>query len=243
MKSIDKSQSQVDVIQRLNSLLPPATELYPSKVWSFLSTPKKSHSFTQGAGIKKRNFTQTFTQQEYDDLLKIKDNLITYILTKNKYRCCYCKRSIGKHGWSWEIEHIKNKKQYPQLTFELSNLTLACIDCNRFKNINIDNKDRSQKIIDPNQKNFDYESHIKFFQLSTAKLHLLKYTPISSEGNTTYNGLCFEKLEYQEVLKSIDEIKCDSINKIDAAIEYFNSNEENKPIANFLLKLKSRILK
>lgn len=245
MKRLAKSQSQLDVLDRLNNFLIPPAQYYPSKVWGFLSIPNSIHDFTQGRGKSKVAYRESFNTLEVDDLIDLKQRLVESLLKKNKYRCCYCKRSVGKHGWSWEIEHVKSKKHHPHLTFDMDNLTLACIDCNRFKNINIDNKNLSDEIINPNSLNFDYDSHLNFFQLSTARLHFLKYTPISSSGNRTYKGLCFDKLEYQEIVKSISEEKCNAINRIDAAIEYFNSNlnANSKNVANFLIKLKLKMLK
>jgi uncharacterized protein (TIGR02646 family) len=43
--------------------------------------------------------------------------------------CCYCESSIGA-----EVEHVRPKSLYPELTFDWLNLLLVCGSCNTVKN-------------------------------------------------------------------------------------------------------------
>lgn len=48
-------------------------------------------------------------------------------------RCCFCRRLLPD-DYATQLEHFVDKDQYPQFTFEIKNLALACGTCNSRKN-------------------------------------------------------------------------------------------------------------
>lgn len=52
-------------------------------------------------------------------------------------KCIYCESEITSISYG-DIEHLKPKSVYPELTFEWDNLGLACTKCNVKKNNNFD---------------------------------------------------------------------------------------------------------
>ena len=60
-------------------------------------------------------------------------------------KCMYCESFIGAVAYE-HIEHFKPKKEYPLLTFEWSNLGLACPKCNTNK---LDDFDETCPFINP----------------------------------------------------------------------------------------------
>lgn len=242
MRKLASNQNELNVIDKLNGIIINKPDIQPSKVWAYLSVPKKVHEFTQGRGGNKKSYRQDFSDDEVSALESLKEKLKDNLVKKSRYRCSYCKRTIGRHGWSWEIEHIKNKKDYRNLTFSLDNLVAACIDCNRYKNINVDSKQLSHKIVNPNDSSFKYDDHMRYLQFSTERLHYLKYITVSDSGRFLYDKLCLSSFERQEILKSIDERKCDLINKIDSAIQHFSIDSEHEKLAMFLQRVKKRLI-
>lgn len=148
---------------------------------------------------------------------------------------------MGKHGYSWHIEHIHGKKDNINKTFSLENLTLACIDCNYSKNQNLDNKKIPYDIIDPNSKNFLYRDHLMYLQVSTDRIHILKYKHISEPGKKTYERLNFINLEYEEILKSINRDTLKLMEDINGTIYKLAEDNSNIEISEFLLSLKQKL--
>jgi len=71
---------------------------------------------------------------------------IKSVLKKETHgKCAYCE-SHFEHVAFGDIEHIKPKAKYPQLTFEWQNLTCACQQCNNNKR---DEYDENCPPIDP----------------------------------------------------------------------------------------------
>ena len=61
----------------------------------------------------------------------IRGRIKQHSLDEQRHRCCYCQQRIRVgHGRAWDLEHVLNKKRYPDFIFEPENLAVACIDCN-----------------------------------------------------------------------------------------------------------------
>jgi hypothetical protein len=80
-----------------------------------------------------------YNAKEIKDALKIECNS----------KCMYCESIVG-HITYEHIEHIKPKAKYPRLTFEYSNLGLACPKCNMNKH---DTYDITTPFINPYSDN------------------------------------------------------------------------------------------
>ena len=64
-------------------------------------------------------------------------------------KCIYCESKVTPTYYG-EIEHLKPKKKYPELTFEWSNLGFVCAQCNNKKR---DKYDEELPFINPYQEN------------------------------------------------------------------------------------------
>lgn len=54
------------------------------------------------------------------------------VISETNGKCCYCESKVS-HVYPGDIEHIKPKSIYPNLTFEWNNLTFVCSKCNNKK--------------------------------------------------------------------------------------------------------------
>ncbi|WP_406228893.1 HNH endonuclease [Pseudomonas siliginis] len=232
MKTIsdDKERKALNKLQTLiNKKL-----IKPTEAWSCFSKPKSEHEF--------KNHTVNLNENEIKSLNEVRQKVKKIIKQKISKRCAYCKRAMGQHGMSWNIEHIRCKSKHPRMTFILSNLTYACLDCNLVKNNAVDNKrNYIFDIIDPNSKGFRYGENIGFLQLSTDSIHVLKYKPISKAGNKTYEKLRFRELEHIELLSSLNDTIGSLCERIDERLSYLASSDDTLELAVFLQNMKFKL--
>lgn len=208
--------------------------LSPTEAWTCFSSPKSKHEF--------KKHIVNFTEHEIDSLNGIRQKVKEILKKKISKRCAYCKRPMGQHGMSWNIEHIRCKSKHPKMTFTLSNLTYACLDCNLVKNNTVDNKKNYIfDIIDPNSKGFRYGDNIGFLQLSTDSIHILKYKPTSKSGIQTYEKLKFKELEHIELLSSLNETIGSLCDRIDERLPHLASSDDTLELAEFLQKMKFKL--
>lgn len=208
--------------------------LTPTEAWSCFSSPKPMHEC--------KKHTVVFTEHEIESLKEIRKTVKDILKRKISKRCAYCKRAMGHHGMSWNIEHIRCKSKHPKMTFTLSNLTYACVDCNLVKNNAVDNKKNYiYDIINPNSKGFRYGDNIGFLQLSTDSIHVLKYKPISVSGTKTYEKLKFKELEHIELLSSLNETIGSLCDRIDERLLHLASSDDTLELAEFLQNMKFKL--
>lgn len=206
------------------------------EAWDCFSSPKASYKF--------KKLTIKLQEKQVYSINSLRENVQKRLRTQINKRCAYCKRVMGQHGMSWHIEHIYGKTKFPERMFLLSNLTYACIDCNMIKNNTVDRKNPFVfDIINPNAKNFKYGDHMKFLQLSTESIHLLKYAPCSAEGTNTYNKLKLSTIEHLEVLSSLNESVRHMNDRIDERLGELLFEGGHPEVADFLHSLKSNIAK
>lgn len=211
-----------------------SNSIRPTEAWSCFSSPKSIH--------KLKIHTVNFTEDEIKSLNGLREEVKKIIKQKISKRCAYCKRAMGQHGLSWHIEHIRCKSKHPKLTFTLSNLTYACLDCNLVKNNAVDNKAKYIfDIIDPNSKEFRYGENIGFLQLSTDRIHVLKYKPISKAGKKTYEKLKFRELEHVELLSSLNHVIGSLCDRIDERLSSLASSDDTLELAEFLQNMKFKL--
>ncbi len=54
-----------------------------------------------------------------------KGNILDRLLYDQYYLCCYCELRADEYGIGYHIEHVENKSQNPQRTFDYSNLAAS----------------------------------------------------------------------------------------------------------------------
>lgn len=232
MKNITDSIGQ-GILDQLQDLINDNV-LTPAEAWDCFSKPKPKGEF--------KKITVFFTEQEIDSLKGVRNKTKDFLKKKINKRCAYCKRVMGQHGMSWNIEHIRCKSKHPEMTFTLRNLTYACVDCNLVKNNAVDSKrDYIFDIIDPSSNGFRYGDNIGFLQLSTDTIHVLKYKPISENGARTYEKLKFKELEHIELLGSLNETIGSLCDRIDERLLDLSSSDDTLELAAFLQNMKFKL--
>lgn len=206
-----------------------------TEAWNLFSKPTKKKTF--------KKVTFIIPDVEITSLENLRIQTQTILRRQINKRCAYCKRAMGQHGMSWNIEHIYAKSVFPQKMFSLDNLTYACIDCNLTKNNTVDGVDPYVfDIINPNSAGFNYGAHINFLQLSTENIHILKYHPHSPEGIETYKKMKLQKIEHLEVLGSLNMSVRELSDRIDERLDRLIASGESREVADFLHELKLGLL-
>jgi hypothetical protein len=146
----------------------------------------------------------------------LKTKLKTHFLTKTCHCCCYCLRSMYQwHSITIDVEHVlpKGSGKFPQFTFEVRNLSVACKRCN----MGIKGSDTSFYLgatNDPNpfrselyefiHPNLDTASqHLEFWSAQHNAKFMVKYQVLndSTKGKATYEYFKLQRLE----VNSFDE--------------------------------------
>lgn len=231
-----------DVLDRIQQRLQ-NNSLAPREAWSCFSSPKGEYRF------ERRNAPDElmqFTPEEQDVLKSLKEKVKRRLERESVHRCAYCRRVMGNYHYSWQIEHIlaKSKPAHKDLVFDMTNLALACIDCNYAKATKVDNIKRNYvfDIIHPKSIGFRYGDHLEFLHIATEEICLLKYQRISAEGANTYTKLKLHVWERAETLKSISATHTHLANQLDRLIGKYSNQGETVRVAQFLHKLKVDLL-
>lgn len=56
-----------------------------------------------------------------------KQNVISHLLFEQYKLCCYSELRADQHGLGYHIEHVENKSQHPQRTFDYTNLAASAL--------------------------------------------------------------------------------------------------------------------
>ncbi len=151
-------------------------------------------------------------EKEVPDSLKNKynqDDVKIQLKNETHGKCIYCESIIGHIAYE-HIEHYKPKKKYPKLTFEWSNLGLACPKCNTKKG---DEFDETCPIVNPYSDN--PSDHFLF--LGTMVIH----KPDDKRGELTELQLELNRPELMEARK-------ERINAIRSLVDnYFKETNES----------------
>ena len=137
----------------------------------------------------------------------IKGRIKDHYLAKTDEQCCYCRKNFtGEFRFVIDIEHVLPKSQYPDLIFELINLSVSCKRCN----MNIKREDTTflidpvgvvNRIRDAAQYLFshpnldDYFQHMSYLTQSVNSKKSIKYLPLTNKGNFTYTFFRLNQLE------------------------------------------------
>lgn len=230
-------QTQKIVLLKLKALV---NLFNSSDIWGCFSMPAPCKKLRNN---QKKEDEQQFTSDEVNDLKNLKKLLTTHLAKKFNNRCAYCKRSMGNYGYSWQIEHVLDKKNHSDKMFELGNLALSCIDCNCRKNHAIDSKELGvrPKIIDPND-NQSYATHLHFYQISTEDFHFLKYQKVSEVGKSTIEHLKFSLLESKEIISNNHNRRGIFFDLENAKCKFNDGSESGTTLVSFLSELDERLV-
>lgn len=174
-----------------------------TQAWAAFAAPEVSKTFKLKGGKKK---TVKFSQEECDTYEALREVVWTTLFQRYGRACSYCRRPVGHYGYDWHIEHVLPKAKYAAHTFRMSNLTIGCVHCNKWKAARVDRqvKRKILPIINPLEPGFQYSTHLKYLQLSTEELSFAKYSTISPTGKETYQLLRLDELEREHTVNSLD---------------------------------------
>lgn len=153
MKSLSIDSTATRELNKLSKLVFNKT-LTGTQAWSLFSSPAKAKIITAA-----REFKVPLDKIKSFQTLKIA--VREHLYKKSNGVCAYCRRPVAHYGYGWQIEHVLSKQWHPSKTFELSNLTVGCIECNSWKGSQVDRKVKTAlplPIINPLDQDFKYSS-------------------------------------------------------------------------------------
>lgn len=130
-------------------------------------------------------------------------------------KCIYCESKVTPTYYG-DIEHLKPKKKYPELTFEWSNLGFVCAQCNNKKR---DKYDEELPYINP------YQENPSGFLIALGAL--ICHKPNNRRGEITEKVIELNR-------SALIEARMERINSIRNLIDRYNS-EENSSLKDALL--------
>lgn len=235
MKTLCKSDAETEVLKRLTALIKDGT-LSGSSAWTCFSTPQSSHQID-----KPPVPPVVFSDPEQQSLTAIKVRLVSHLVQSGRGACAYCKRPVGRYGFGWHIEHVYAKSRFPSKTFVLSNLTIGCVDCNRWKATSVDRTSTEGQlgIIDPTTSNFRYGQYLKYVHIATESLSLVKYLPQNPLGEQTWTLLKFAEIERATLIDSMNAEMANLHDRVNEFLLDRDPSDEDDQIATLLRKMQS----
>lgn len=214
-------------------------KLNGTQAWAVFSSKNLKVTLTRGGG----DFTVSAARRA--SFKTIKEAVVEELLTRCGRACAYCRRPVGKYGYGWHIEHVKAKGDDWHGTFDLGNLVVGCIDCNYWKNINVDKKTATQKpsIINPAAQAFSYATHLRFVQLTTESLAFAKYLIKADPGQSTYDALQLELIERCTAINRMDDKTAALHERLTRVLTDAVDDAEHADLAALLAKLRAHIYK
>jgi uncharacterized protein (TIGR02646 family) len=141
-------------------------------------------------------------------LIGLKQKIRDFHLRRQRAKCCYCRMNLhGGGSFIVDREHIVPKDKYRDLTYVISNLSVACKRCNmQIKKADlaflVDRKTIVQNHTVASQYKFihpNYEKYSEFIKKLTYEVDdetYVKYTKIDHEkAHYTYNYFNLRELE------------------------------------------------
>lgn len=156
----------------------------------------------------------------------LKSHLKSFHLSKQKFRCCYCRTSLKGRSIETDREHIASKDIFKSLSFHPFNLSVACKTCNmtnkgtRTSHLRGYRKNGaliSNNLKDPSNYNIVHPNihmwtdHIKLRSEDDGISAVRIYKPITTRGRFTYE---FFKLRALEIYENSQEQKSPSTKKV-----------------------------
>lgn len=237
MKILCQSDAEAEVLERLTNLVEDGT-LSGTNAWTCFSKPNSSHQF--GDAIVP---PVEFSKAEQDSLKAIKKRLVPYLIQRGRGACAYCKRPVGRYGFGWHLEHVYAKSRFPSKTFVLKNLTIGCVDCNRWKATSVDRTSTEGQlgIIDPTKKSFRYGQFLKYIHIATESINLVKYLPQNPLGEQTRTILRFSEIERATLMDSMNAEMAGLHDRVNEFLLDRDPSDEDDQIATLLRMLQSAI--
>jgi len=133
------------------------------------------------------------------------------------------------------------KSRFSRKTFVLSNLTIGCVDCNKWKATSVDRTSTEGElgIIDPTTNNFRYGRFMKYVHIATESLCLVKYLPQHPLGQETWTRLKFSEIERSALIDSMNSEMASLHDRVNDFLLDRDPGDDSDHIATLLRKLQS----
>lgn len=215
-------------------------QLNGTEAWAVFSSKNQTVTLSRRSGKK---FKVSPVQRA--SFKTIKDAVVEKLLTRCGRACAYCRRPVGKYGYGWHIEHVTAKGADWRGTFDLGNLVVGCVDCNFWKNLNVDQKPAAQKptIINPAIQTFSYATHLRFVQLTTESLAFAKYLIGADPGRSTYDALKLELIERCTAINRMDDKAAELHERLTRVLTDAIDDAEQAELVGLMASLREHIYK
>ncbi|MHA6160175.1 HNH endonuclease [Pseudomonas sichuanensis] len=237
MKSLAVGAVEKKAIQRLINLVA-NNSLDATKAWTCFSSPRAALL------DKDQKPLQQFSKLEQDAYTALKKRVVQRLENTCSRACAYCRRPVGNYGYGWHIEHVYPKASFPEQAFDLSNLAIGCVDCNKWKAARVDRetgKTRALQIINPCADRFRYGQHLRLLHVATESFAFVKYMPLTPPGTQTYDLLEFAMIERSTIIDSINQDLAALHRKINDFVASADGVEQKSEMSDLLLRLKQNI--
>lgn len=149
----------------------------------------------------------------------IRRHLRSLIEKEQKYQCCYCRRPLMNNAHAKPIEHILPHSIFVQHTFDIRNLSIACVDCNAKKTDNVwmFNQARflqtrhyppATAFSDMYHPRFHrYDEHVTFFRVHSNTHCISIYTGLTAQGKNLCKNLLTHISKLEIFVSANSELK------------------------------------
>ncbi|MDZ3826564.1 MULTISPECIES: HNH endonuclease [Pseudomonas] len=111
--------------------------------------------------------------------------------SRQKPRCCYCKRWLLNTAYASPIEHVLPRDTYPEFALHMRNLAIACYDCNQLKAAVDWAAFTGSRRFYPGIEAADhfyhpryhhYDEHIRYMRVESNRLQFVTYHGLTPQG-------------------------------------------------------------
>lgn len=177
-----------------------------------------------GAGIKTTELWQDFYAYVSPTNSKVTGKAIRkqirrLIEKEQRNQCCYCRRPLMNNAHAKPIEHILPHSVFVQHTFDIRNLSIACVDCNAKKTDNVwmfnQARFRQTRHYPPATAFSDmyhprfhrYDEHVTFFRVHSNTHCISIYTGLTEQGKNLCKNLLTHISKLEIFVSANSELK------------------------------------
>lgn len=149
----------------------------------------------------------------------IRKHIRGIIEKEQRHQCCYCRRPLLNNAHAKPIEHILPHSTFVQHTFEILNLSIACVDCNTYKTDKVwtakEGKFLRTRRYPPARAFTDmfhprfhrYDEHITFFRVHSNTHCISIYTGLTAQGKNLCKNLLTHISKLEIFVSANSELK------------------------------------
>ncbi|PRA27986.1 HNH endonuclease [Pseudomonas poae] len=149
----------------------------------------------------------------------IREHIRAILEKEQHYQCCYCRRPLLNDAHAKPIEHVLPHSIFVQHTFDILNLSIACVDCNRRKTDNIwtlkagkfmrtRHYPAASAFTDMYHPRIHrYDDHVTFFRVQSNTHCISIYTGLTAQGKNLCKNLLTHISKLELFVSANSELK------------------------------------